>query len=296
MQFGLKIVLRGRVVFASGRHYEVETADGRRLRAFPKSRREAFACGDLVEIDAHGAVVSMQPRTSLFYRSDALREKIIAANADQVLVVVATEPGFDSELASRALVAAEHQRLGALVVLNKTDLAARLPEARAKLAPFACAGYPIVELCALRDVSPLLPHLAGRTSVLVGGSGAGKSSLVNALVPGTAARTREISRALGAGKHTTTAARFYRLGASGAIIDSPGMQRFGLAHVPAGELAECFPELRTHAGHCRFRDCRHATEPGCAVLQAVRSGDLSAVRHAHFLALHAELAHALLAR
>jgi len=125
LQFGLKIVLRGRVVFASGRHYEVETADGRRLRAFPKSRREAFACGDLVEIDAHGAVVSMQPRTSLFYRSDALREKIIAANADQVLVVVATEPGFDSELASRALVAAEHQRLGALVVLNKTDLVPR---------------------------------------------------------------------------------------------------------------------------------------------------------------------------
>ena len=102
MQFGLKIVLRGRVVFASGRHYEVETADGRRLRAFPKSRREAFACGDLVEIDAHGAVVSMQPRTSLFYRSDALREKIIA-HASDLMIVVVDESKLVSKLGRFAL-------------------------------------------------------------------------------------------------------------------------------------------------------------------------------------------------
>ncbi|GAB4179821.1 MAG: ribosome small subunit-dependent GTPase A [Rhodocyclaceae bacterium] len=287
------VATRGVIVLACGRHYEVETGGGRRLHAFPRTRRESFVCGDRVAIeeqDAHHAIiVSAEPRASLLHRSDAMRERRIAANVDQVVVIAATEPAFSDELITRALVAAEHQALGALLVLNKIDLAARLAEARSRLAPFAAAGYAIVEISALRDAAALRPWLAGRLSVLVGGSGAGKSSLVNALLPHAGAQTGEISRALDSGRHTTSLARLYRLDASSAIIDSPGMQLFGLAHVPGEALAGCFPELRPYAGRCRFRDCGHDREPGCAVREAIDSGALGAVRHAHFLRLAAEL-------
>ncbi len=283
--------LCGRVVVACGRHYRVELEDGRTLDAFPATRRGTFACGDVVELepagDGRGIIVSMRPRTSLLMRSDGARDKPIAANAGQVIVVAATEPGFSDELISRALVAAEHQGLDTLIVLNKIDLAGRLAEARAKFAPFAAAGYRVIELCALRSIAPLRASLAGRLSVLVGPSGSGKSTLINALVPGAAARTNAISQALDSGRHTTTMARLYPIDARSAVIDSPGMQWFGIAHIPDESLAGLFPELRTYAGRCRFRDCRHDREPGCAVREALESGALSHARHAHFLKLRA---------
>ncbi|HEX8988995.1 MAG TPA: ribosome small subunit-dependent GTPase A [Rhodocyclaceae bacterium] len=274
---------------AFGRHYEVASDDGRVWQATPRAKRSIYACGDRVALEPAAAgqarILEFLPRSSLLYRSDEWKQKLIAANATQVVLVVACEPAFSDELLSRALVAAEHDGLRALIVLNKCDLADRLPAARAQLAPFAALGYPVLELCARRDASPLLPHLGGQLSVLVGQSGMGKSTLINALIPGAAAATREISVALDSGKHTTTHARLYRLAPDGEVIDSPGLQEFGLAHLTFGEIEQGFPEFRDTLGRCRFHDCRHRAEPDCAVKALVASGAVAARRYEHFLAI-----------
>lgn len=284
----------GVIVAAFGRHYEVETADGRLWQALPKAKRSIYACGDRVDLEAASAdqarIVNHLPRSSLLYRSDAYREKLIAANTTQIVLVVATEPGFSDELLSRALVAAEHDRLRAVIVLNKCDLGEQLPAARAQLAPFAALGYPVIELCARQSAAPLLPLLHGQLSVLVGQSGMGKSTLINALIPGAAAATREISTALDSGKHTTTHARLYRLEDDTAIIDSPGLQEFGLAHLTRGDVENAFVEFRAEVGNCRFRDCRHEAEPDCGVKAAVAAGRIAERRLRHFLSITADLA------
>lgn len=283
----------GLITAAYGRHYEVTLEDGRVIQGIPRGKKSIYACGDRVNLGAlrgsEAPLLGHLPRRSLLYRSDGSKEKLIAANATQIVIVTATEPAFSGELVSRALVAARQQRLAALIVLNKCDLSDRLPAARARLAPFAAAGVPRVELSAQQDASPLIPSLAGHTSVLVGQSGMGKSTLVNALVPGARAQTREISQALDAGKHTTTHARWYALPCSGALIDSPGLQTFGLAHLTRGEIELGFAEFVPYLGHCRFRDCRHEQEPGCAIRAAVAAGKIDAQRLAHFHAIVTEV-------
>ena len=230
------------------------------------------------------------PRRSLLYRSDAYREKLIAANATQLLLVVATEPSFSLELLSRILVAAESQDMKSIIVLNKIDIAERLAAARAQLAPLSALAYPLVEISARGDAAPLLPYLAGQVSVIVGQSGMGKSTLVNSLVPGAQAATREISTVLDSGKHSTTHARLYRLDNDSALIDCPGVQEFGLAHLSSGAIEQGFVEMRPYLGKCRFRDCRHQSEPDCAVKAAIASGTVDAQRLQHLLALTAERA------
>lgn len=289
----MSLVAHGTVVAAHGRHYEIALDDGRAITCFPRGKKSVHACGDRVAVEPtggeQGIIVSTAPRSSLLYRSDAYRQKVIAANAGQVVLVTATEPGFSAALVSRCLAAAEHQQMRAIIVLNKADLAARLPEARERLRPFAAAGYPVLELSARLDAAPLVPLLAGRVTVFAGQSGMGKSTLINALVPGAGAATREISAALDSGRHTTTVTRLYRLDADTALIDSPGMQEFGLAHLLLGELEQTFVEFRPLLGHCRFRDCRHESEPDCALRRAVAEGSLDERRLAHFLDIVAEL-------
>jgi ribosome biogenesis GTPase len=281
--------LTGTVVAAFGRHYEVATADGVLWQAIPRGKRSLCACGDQVALEPAGSgqarILDILPRSSLLYRSDEWKQKLIAANATQVAFVVATEPGFSDELLSRGLAAAEHEHLKALIVLNKIDLAEHLPEARALLAPFAALGYPVIELSARANAAPLAARLANELTVLVGQSGMGKSTLVNALVPAAAAATREISTALDSGKHTTTHARLYPLTTGGALIDSPGLQEFGLAHLSFGDIENAFVEYRNHVSACRFRDCRHGGEPDCAIRAAVSEGTIAARRHAHFLTI-----------
>ncbi|MDR1935133.1 MAG: ribosome small subunit-dependent GTPase A, partial [Candidatus Accumulibacter sp.] len=237
----------GTVVAAHGRHYLVETPGGV-LPCFPRGKKSHLACGDRVSITrsnaAQGVIDAILPRRTLLYRSNALRQKLIAANVTQVIVVVAAEPPFSPELLSRCLVAAESQGIGTLIVLNKCDLEDRLAAAEALLAPFSRLGYPILRLCARRDADALRPPLAGQATVLVGQSGVGKSTLVNALVPDAKARTREISQALGAGRHTTTHATLYRLPDGSSLIDSPGLQEFGLHHLSPQELEHGFREFR----------------------------------------------------
>lgn len=276
--------MEGRVVAAHGRQYLVELPDGTLLPCFPRGKKSDVACGDRVDLqrssDDQGVIEAIQPRTSLLYRSNDVKQKLIAANVDQLVIVVATEPAFSDELVTRALLAAESEEIEPLIVLNKCDLTDKLAAARERLAVFGRLGYQIVELSAREHAEDLRPELSGFTSVLVGQSGMGKSTLVNALVPAANAATREISQALDSGKHTTTHATLYHLDADSTLIDSPGLQEFGLGHLDQQEIEQAFREFRPFLGQCRFRDCKHNLEPDCALTAAVASGEIDPRRFA----------------
>ena len=162
-------------------------------------------------------------------------------------------------------------------MVNKTDLA-ETGALLERLAGLEALGYPVIPLSAKQDAGPLRTWLAGKTSILVGASGVGKSTLINALVPEAAVASREVSESLDTGKHTTTHTRLYPLPEGGSLIDSPGMQEFGLGHLDLAALQHAFPEFRPLAGRCRFHNCRHLQEPNCAVLAAVEAGEIPKTR------------------
>ena len=271
----------GLVVGVQRRRYAVEIDGGGTLDCVLKGRAMTPVCGDRVDVvaDAAGAaIVAIEPRRSLFYRSDAFREKLIAANVTQVVGVVAPDVAADENLLNRWIVAAEAERCRFVLAQNKADLPGKDAFA-ARLSQYAALGYPVVALCAHGDISPLAPWIAGQHTVLIGQSGVGKSTLVNALVPDAAARIGVISDALHSGRHTTTSTALYRLPErDGWIVDSPGMKVFGLAHCAPETLVDAFVELRGLAPMCRFRDCRHDREPGCAVQAAVVAGTVAPQR------------------
>ncbi|TAL79867.1 MAG: ribosome small subunit-dependent GTPase A [Burkholderiaceae bacterium] len=278
--------LQGRIIASHGRHYMVELADGSVRKCFPRGKKAGAAVGDNVIIAPQGTddgVITQQlERRNLLYRSDHMRTKLFAANIDLLLIVVAVEPAFSDELIGRALVAASSANIQPIIVLNKTDLVAALPEAQARVQQLRRLGLTIVELSALDAEhvnTRLLPLLRGRTSLLLGQSGMGKSTLLNILVPGTNAFTQTHSTALDAGKHTTTSTRLYHLPAGGNIIDSPGFQNFGLNHLSPGEIERGFPEFVRLLGQCRFYNCTHLHEPGCRILAAMEAGDITRARH-----------------
>lgn len=282
----------GQVVAAFGRSYGVALEQDVTLVCVTRGRRHDIACGDHVSVvetaPGTGVIESVAPRTALFYRSDAWREKLIAANVTQVVIVIAGKPMFSEDLVSRCLVAAEHSGTRAVIVLNKIDLP-DAAAARQRAAPLAALGYPMIELAAKRDLAPLAEVLAGQLSLLVGQSGMGKSTIINGLVPDAAARVAEVSVALGSGRHTTTSSRLYRIDSATAIIDSPGIQEFGLKHVAAEACAQAFVEFREHLGSCRFRDCHHLSEPDCAIAAACSAGRIAESRLASYRRLMQEL-------
>jgi ribosome biogenesis GTPase len=286
----------GLVIASHGRHYMV-TPDqgGPPLQCFPRGKKSDMAVGDHVRYlqssANQGVIVEINPRSSLLFRSDQYKSKLFAANLDQMMIVLATEPHFSGELLGRALVAAAAHQLDPLIVLNKIDVVAAVPQAQARLALYRELKYQVLEVSA-RD-SPevtrerLVNRLSGRSTLLLGQSGMGKSTLVNLLVPGADVATREISIALHSGKHTTTFTRLHRLPEGGALIDSPGFQEFGLHHLSEGQLERAFPEFEPYLGKCRFYNCHHLQEPGCAILQALTDGAIAPGRHA----LYAQLVH-----
>jgi ribosome biogenesis GTPase len=270
------------VVGSYGRQYLVELADSEILTCFPRGKRSTLACGDRVEVirtaPGQGVVEAVDPRSALLYRSDQFRQKLIAANVTQIVIVLAVVPGFYEELLNRCLVAAENQRLSLAIALNKFDLVDKSAAAIDRLTLYADLGYLVIPLSAKRDVSPLRPVLQGHVSVLIGQSGMGKSTIINALLPGAKAATSDVSAALDSGRHTTTHAKLYHLDANSRLIDSPGMQEFGLHHLTQRDVAEAFREFRPLLGQCRFHNCKHLVEPGCAIALAAEEGKIDVRR------------------
>jgi ribosome biogenesis GTPase / thiamine phosphate phosphatase len=284
--------LQGLVVASYGKRYQVELSDKTRISCVTRGKKTDLACGDIVNIKltdrAEGVVESSEPRNSLLYRSNAFKSKILASNVTQVVIVLATQPSFYEALLNRCLAAAEAANIKPLIVLNKCDLA-ETNDAKNKLKVYEDLGYQIVYLSAKTDINPLLPYLSHQQSVLVGQSGMGKSTIINALLPNESVRTQEISNTLDSGKHTTTATHLYYLDADSTLIDSPGLQEFGLHHLTQEDLELSFIEFKPYLGHCRFNDCKHQVEPDCAVIEAVNEGKINPVRMAFYRELSQEL-------
>ncbi len=287
----------GLVVAAHGRHVVVETPEGRRVRCHPRGKKSELVVGDRVRwlpTGDEGVVEHLEPRRNLLFRQDDWRSKSFAANLDLMLVLVAPEPVFSESQLTRALIAASAAGIPALVGLNKVDLASAAA-ARARLAPYRAMGAPMVELALKKDPAGaravLAPHLQGRTTLVLGPSGMGKSTLINLLVPHAAAQVGEISQALGTGRHTTTTTSWYWLdeARSGALIDSPGFQEFGLRQVAPEQLAALMPDFAAALGRCRFHNCSHRHEPGCGVRQAMERGEITPARQRIYEELFEEL-------
>lgn len=283
-----KNVLDAQVIASYGRHYlarQINAAEPSIWQVTARGKQHIAAVGDQMTIlpssEDQAVIEAIHERRNLLYRSDAYKSKSIASNVDQILIVLATEPGFSPDLLGRAVVAAESAGIGARILLNKCDLTEKLPQARALLAPYQAMGYPVHEISVKEDaesVQQLLPVLQDQVSVLVGQSGMGKSSLLNFLIPDAAAQTQEHSKKLDSGKHTTTACRLYDLPTGGSLIDSPGFQEFGLAHLSESELQHAFLEFRPYLGQCKFHNCTHGQEPGCAIHEQVIHGSISQAR------------------
>lgn len=289
------IDLQGTVVAAYGKRYQVElTEDKHRISCVTRGKKTDIACGDHVTIqltDKHeGVIESILPRSTLLYRSNAFKSKMLAANVTQIIIVLATQPSFYEALLNRCLIAAEAAKIKVLIVLNKCDLADN-DNAKQKLALYTSLGYQVLPLSAKEDISTLRPYLQGEASILVGQSGMGKSTMINALLPNESVRTQEVSHVLDSGKHTTTAAHLYHLDANSILIDSPGLQEFGLHHLSTGELEHAFIEFRPYLGKCRFNNCKHLQEPDCAITEAVAAHKISPERLAIYKLLRTEISH-----
>ncbi len=295
--------MTGTIVAAHGRHYLADVGGAQSpefLQCVTRGKKTNVAVGDIVHLkrtsNDQAVIEKIAERTTLLYRSDQYKSKLLAANITRLFIVVATEPSFADDLVSRALVACEAAGVEAHLILNKVDVEALLPRARERAGLYASLGYPLHEVSAKADpdgaVATLMPLLQGQSSIFIGQSGMGKSSMINLLVPDADIAVREISEALDTGKHTTTFTRLYRLPASengegGNIIDSPGFQEFGLYHLTEGMLERAFVEFKPFLGGCKYYNCRHLAEPQCAILDAVADGKIAKIRHE----LYAQLLH-----
>ncbi len=282
----------GRIITRYGASVDLEDSEGRIHRCLLRQNMPSLVCGDRViwqqASTGNGVVVAMEPRKTLLERPNADGHlKPVAANIDQILVVAAPLPALDLGLIDRYLVAAELTGIPPVLLINKTDLLddELLDYMRERVAVYSEIGYPVlfVSACQEQGLAALKEQLKDRTSIFVGQSGVGKSSLINALLPGQDIRVGELSDASGLGKHTTTTTVLYHFPEGGELIDSPGVRAFGLEHATRNQIADGFVEFRPYLGQCKFNDCRHQVEPGCAIRAAIEKGAIRPERFKSYL-------------
>ncbi|WP_373508460.1 ribosome small subunit-dependent GTPase A [Thiocapsa sp.] len=294
---GEPLPVEGRVVVRHGANLAVEDTDGGITHCLSRQNIGHPVCGDRVvwqrTADNQGVVTAILPRQTLLSRPDfGGRDKPLAANLTRLVILIAPRPEPSDYLIDQYLVAAETMGVAAIIVANKMDLLD--PDERAafhdRFAFYEAIGYPLL-WTSLREpetLVELIRRLGGQTSILVGQSGVGKSSLVKVLLPDREIQIGRLSRATGLGRHTTSAATCYRLADDGALIDSPGVRSFRTGPLDRDALQQGFRELRPYIGHCRFADCRHDREPDCAIRGAVAEGLIAPQRLANFKHLLAE--------
>lgn len=288
--------MRGRVYGAYGTRYEVLLATGDRVQVKAKGRRLKPIAGDFVTLSADGAgdsvITDVEPRSNAFPRVTRGGERVdLVANLDLVVIVIAPKPQPSRDLVNKYLVACALIDIPAAVYLHKSDLLDARAEAgwRRRQRLLQPLGYRTGEgrVKPEPDLDGLHALLGTGTSVLVGQSGVGKSSLIGALVPTAAPKTSALSRSTGKGRHTTTAAQLFTLPTGGTLVDSPGVWEYGLWAMSPSELADGFVEFRHFQHRCRFSDCRHLSEPACAVREAVEAGEIHDARYASYVRLAA---------
>lgn len=286
--------MQGLILVSHGNQGMAEITGGVEVQVHYRRGVGRPVCGDRVRLEEpvehSGVVAAIEPRKNHFARADARqRMQTVAANLDHVIIVVAPRPEPTRDLLERYLVAVHSLGIDPIIVLNKAEL----PEAAeppadsplARLGDYSALGYPVVRTSckAAPGVDDLVALIAGRISILVGQSGVGKSSLANRLVPDLELQTGALSRATGKGRHTTTFTMMYSLSGGprpgGYLIDSPGVWEYGLWDLERRELESGFIEFRPFLGNCRFNDCVHDSEPGCAIKAAVQAGTIRAWRH-----------------
>ena len=284
------------VTASYGRHYLVRPSEGGgELIAVSRGKRTEACVGDLVTIrrtaEGQAVIESITPRRNRILRSDQWRSKLLAANVDQAGIVVSGDPPFSEALLMRMLIALESAGIGAALIANKSDLVEAARAIAGRIAAYRALGYEVFEIAAgarPREAREQLgTWLAGRTTLLIGQSGMGKSTLVNTLVPDADLRTQAISAALSSGRHTTTFSRMFdvpgEVARDARIVDTPGFQSFGLAHLSESQRMHAMREFAPLLGRCRFNNCRHHDEPGCAIRDAASRGEIDALRYRLYL-------------
>lgn len=291
----------GLVIAHYGAQLDIEPLDGSEepvMRCYQRAHLGEVVVGDRVVWrggDTQGVIEAVEPRRSLLMRPGFGGQlKPVAANIDLIVLVIAPEPEPFANLIDRYLVAAEHTGIDILLLLNKHDLLDGHDAAEtltALLESYRSIGYPVLAASSQQKhgLDALRNALQDRTAVFVGQSGVGKSSLINALIPGLEAAVGALSTAAAKGRHTTTTARLYHAPFGTDIIDSPGIREFSLEHLDADSIAAGFREFRPWLGQCEFRDCRHRDEPRCALHDAVARGDISPDRLQSFASIIADL-------
>ncbi|GMR07729.1 MAG: small ribosomal subunit biogenesis GTPase RsgA [Gammaproteobacteria bacterium] len=285
---------KGTVIARFGKSADIETSEGQLLNCAIRKAMISIVCGDVITWQGHDnndcVICDRQERKTLLERPDASgKYKPIAANIDQIIIVSAPRPGIDLDMIDRYLVAAELIHIEPLILLNKTDLYEKdeLQKMQDLLNTYQIIGYDIVYSSVKQDhgLETLLNHLRGKTSILVGQSGVGKSSLAKHLLPDIKIAIGKLSDTSGQGRHTTTTTRSYHIDAASSLIDSPGIREFNLWKISPSEVASGFREFAEHHGNCRFNDCAHRREPDCAINTAVTEGKIAKRRYDSFIRL-----------